>query len=494
MTMQLTDYLELVRTYWRAILAITLVGIGAAAGLSAVMQPAYEATARGFVSYGTVSDPSKAEASDTVAKSRAKSYVQLATTRATAEDVIRRLGLTESPGQLVDRISAEQPVDTVLVEVTAQAATPSGAKTLADTWITALQGQVTAVENPQQFENAETLRLIPVEAADMPTRPVSPRTTMYLALGALLGLGSGLAYALARRRSDRRLRTTSAISESFFVPVVGGVPSSPALGRSAVEAMSLMTTRSDARSSRGLAADSFRRLRTHLQFADVGRPPAIVVVTAPQALCGTSTVATNLAIAMAAAGQAVVLVDANLRHPTIMEALGLTGGDGLAEVLTGEVPVGAVLQRVEQYPSLQVLGAGTPPPLATELVNSSAMGSLLQVLSRDATVLIDAPPLLPLPDAALLSRMASGALLVVSADRTTSDELGAALARLEHVGSRALGIVLNHAGVDDLDGAWGSGAGRGDRSRHRQGVSEDETRMGAEPAQPAWHPHDPRRP
>ncbi|MDF2144478.1 polysaccharide biosynthesis tyrosine autokinase [Knoellia sp. p5-6-4] len=493
--MELTDYLRLVRTYWRAILGITLVAIAAAAVLSAVMPPAYEATARGFVSYGTVSDPSKAEASDTVSKSRAKSYVQLATSRAIAEDVIRRLRLRESPGELVARITAEQPVDTVLVEVTARAATPSGAKTLADTWITALQGKVAAVENPQQFENAETLRLIPVEEADLPTRPVSPRTTLYLSLAALLGLGSGLAYALARRRSDHRLRTTSAISESSSVPVVGGVPSSPALGRSAVEVMALMRTRSDARSSQGLAADSFRRLRTHLQFADGGQPPAIVVVTAPQTLYGTSTVATNLAIAMAAAGQAVVLVDANLRHPTTMATLGLADGDGLAEVLTGEVPVGAVLQRVEQYPSLQVLGAGTSPLLATELVDSAAMHSLLQLLSRDATVLVDAPPLLQLPDAALLSRMASGALLVVSADRTTSDELGATLARLEHVGARALGIVLNHAGADDLNGDWGSGAGRSDRnSGHRRGVSEDGTRVGREPVRPAWHSHHPRRP
>src|SRR5690606_35786814 len=128
----------------------------------------------------------------------AANYVKLATSRATAEAAADELGLDVSPSSLAGRISVEQPADTVLLEITARASTPRAAQQLADAWVEALADQVREIEDPQGRERAGTPQVRPIEAAELPSAPVSPDPIRNLAIGLALGLLLAFAYAMLR--------------------------------------------------------------------------------------------------------------------------------------------------------------------------------------------------------------------------------------------------------------------------------------------------------
>jgi capsular exopolysaccharide synthesis family protein len=167
------------------------------------------------------------------------------------------------------------------------------------------------------------------------------------------------------------------------------------------------------------------------------------VVTSPQPNDGKSTIAANLAAAIGLSGQPVVLVDGDLRRPTVAESFGLVQGAGLTDVLAGQADVHDLLQRAGGHPNLQVLASGSIPPNPSELMGSKSMRTLLHKLSESAIVIIDAPPLLPVTDAAVLTAITDGAFVVISSGKTLDTELAAALGHLQTVNGRALGIILN---------------------------------------------------
>ena len=209
---------------------------------------------------------------DQLAKSRATSYVDIAKSRATAQAVIDDLRLYASPASLVGAISVTQPRDTVLLKVTANAGTPQEAQRLADAWVRALAPQVQAIENPEGVEQAGVPQVLPIEAAALPTAPISPRRTLNLALGALLGLMLGLGYALLRHTIDRKLRTKEDIQARFGVSVVGSIPVADALAHDPTGRRASPSTPKDGPGAFGPAAEAFRKLRTNLMFMDVDNP------------------------------------------------------------------------------------------------------------------------------------------------------------------------------------------------------------------------------
>ena len=193
--MELTDYLRVLRAYWRGVAAFVLLGVAVAAAVSLVQPKVYQADASGFVSAGTTSSAGEASVGDSLAKSRAASYVDLAKSRATAQTVISDLGLDGAPASLIGAVSVSQPLDTVLIKISARAVTPRSAQQLADAWVQALKQQVDQVENPSG-SSTQALRIVPIESAALPSSPVSPNTTRNIGLGFVGGLLLGTAYAV----------------------------------------------------------------------------------------------------------------------------------------------------------------------------------------------------------------------------------------------------------------------------------------------------------
>ena len=264
----------------------------------------------------------------------------------------------------------------------------------------------------------------------------------------LLGLVLGVGYAVVRVTLEGRLRTPDSLEQRFGVPVVGVVPSSDRLGHTAIHGVGVT------RESRGehgdSAGDAFATMCANLDSVDA--PSRVLVVTSAEPRDGRSTVAAHLAVATALTGQRVVLVDADLRQPTIAARFGLVEGVGLTDVLARRVEVGEVLQPTAVHDDLHVLAGGSATVHPGELLASDAMRSLLSDLAEQAYVVLDAPPLLPAPGAgtstgaAELVARADGALVVLSAGDTRDRELDAALRRLHAVRGRALGLVVNRVG------------------------------------------------
>jgi len=198
-------------------------------------------------------------------------------------------------------------------------------------------------------------------------------------------------------------------------------------------------------------AESYKRLRTNLQFLGLEEGHRAIVVTSTMSNEGKTTTAINVAFAMATAGERVLLIDADLRRPRIATHFGLEGGAGLTTVLIGQASLDEVVQT-HGVSGLDVLASGPIPPNPSELLGFAAMKDLLDEASRRYDVVIlDTPPLLPVTDAAILSHVTSGALVVVGSHIVRRHELGAALKSLDDVDTRVLGLVLNKVQKVDED-------------------------------------------
>ncbi|MCX6399615.1 MAG: polysaccharide biosynthesis tyrosine autokinase [Propionibacteriales bacterium] len=440
--MELQDYLRALRTHWLGVVAIiVLVGLGAMA-YTVTQEKVYAANATGFVGTGATENPALGSVNDQLAKSRATSYVDIATSRATAQQVINDLGLQTSPASLVGRVAVEQLVDTVLIKITVKAGTPEDALQLADAWVAALADQVALIESPDGPPADGTPRVVPVESAALPTSPVSPNPSRNGIIALALGLLLGVAYAVVRQQLDRRLRGNDNIERRTGQSVVGTIPAAMILEHERGLAGGLAVR--GARTVTSPAAEAFRKLRTNLTYMRVDDPVRSIVVTSARPGDGKSTVAANLAAALDSSGAAVVLVDGDLRRPSAAAAFGLDStGAGLTSVLAGLVPLEEAMQRPEGYRNLRILPAGPPAPIPSELLGSHAMRTLLQQLRGEGYVIVDAPPLLPVTDAAVLSVAVDGALLVISDGRTLDTDVQQCIDSIHAVNSEVLGLVVN---------------------------------------------------
>ncbi|MDV8147008.1 polysaccharide biosynthesis tyrosine autokinase [Arthrobacter sp. B10-11] len=461
--LDLADYLRVVRVYWKAIVAFTLLATLTAFGWTVLQPKIYSSDSSGIVVTPGSDNVSLSLAGDSLAKAKVKNYESVAKSRLVADRVIANLGLQTTADALLGTISVKVPLDTAEIRVTAQSPDPATAQRVADAWVNGLAAQVEAIETATPdagtspdaatapVATASAVRILPLGKAVLPTSPVSPNVKLTLALGALIGLALGVAYALVRRHLDRRIRNAAEIERLFEVPVIGTLPVDHRLDEKSTILDAGAGSGAQLHDAGGAMAEALRELRTNLSFLDVDQPPRIIVVTSSLQAEGKSTVTANLAVTMAAAGENVVVVDGDLRRPTLVDVFNLVPGVGVTDVLTGTAELEDVLQPWGALPNLSVLGSGRIPPNPSELLGSKAMRNMLNALAENATVLIDAPPLLPVTDAAVLSRAADGAILVIRTGKTTQEQLGQSLGNLDKVKGRILGAVLNYVPTKGTD-------------------------------------------
>ena len=295
------------------------------------------------------------------------------------------------------------------------------------------------------------------------------------------------------------MKSSEEVEKKFGTPVIGMIPRSSSMRQGDGRELALAVTGSLS-ASNASTAEGFRKLRTNLAYMDVDHPPRVIVVTSPKQSDGKSTVAANLAAAIAIGGQTVTLIDGDLRRPTVADSLAIVDGAGLTDVLVGRVTPDDVIQNHPDVPGLRVLASGAIPPNPSELLGSKAMQTLVSDLARDAMVIIDAPPLLPVTDAAVLTRSADGAIVVVSHNGTLDTELAAALANIAAVHGRTLGIVFNRIRRSASSGFYGDYyryeykpdngrrklKGRAAGEERRQGRQQEQ--QGQQEPQPQRHP------
>ena len=430
--MELREYIRILRRSWILILLALLLGIGAAAGYSLVQTPEYRASAKVFVSTqsaGTVSDLSQG---NSFTQQAVKSYADVVSTPVVLEPVIAQLGLDETAESLAPRVSASAAADTVIIEIAAQDQQAETAAVIANA-VAKSFSDVVAQLVPEDTGGQPQVKITTLQEARIPASPVSPRVPLNLALGALVGLALGIAVSVLRSTLDTRIRGERDLRLVTDAPVLGGIAFDPKAKERP------LIVQSDPRSPR---AESFRSLRTNLQFLDFGGRARSFVITSAVESEGKSTTTANLAIALSDAGARVAVIDADLRRPKLASYLGLEGAVGLTDVLIGRAKLTDVLQPWGNR-NMFVLPAGQIPPNPSELLGSRTMVTLLKDLEAEFdTVLIDAPPLLPVTDSAVLSKSAGGAILVVSSGRAHRGQVHAAIESLNSVGAEVLGVVL----------------------------------------------------
>lgn len=388
-------------------------------------------------------DLGSALAGNSLATSRVTTYVELGGSRSVAQRVIDELGLSTSTQALVGQVSVTNPLNTVSLHVSARAESPEEARDVAEAWVRAMVAEVNLLETGDAA-TASTVFLHPIDQARLPSSPSSPNVRLALAIAGLMGLLLAIGYAVLRYALDRRIRSADGVESETGIAVVGTIPEEKSF--TAETRLIPFDGGISSSSSNGhlfAVAEAMRELRTNVQFMDVDNPPRVIVVTSPLPGDGKSTTSSNLAIALASSGQHVVLIDGDLRRPMISSVFGLVEGAGITDVLAGRAEVIDVAQRIGAGGNLLVIGAGKIPPNPSEVLGSQRMRELLSSLAQQAIVIIDAPPLIPVTDAAVLSHSADGAILVATVGKTTFEVLGKALANLERAGARALGVVLN---------------------------------------------------
>jgi len=429
---ELHDYLDVLRRRWITVTIVALITIAAAAAATLAMTPKYTATTRLFFAVEGSKTATDLAQGSSFAEKQIASYAQVATSPLVLDPVIDRLSLEVSSTELANVVTATNPPQTVILQVSAVDPDPELAAAIANAVGDEL-AKAAAHLSPKR-ENDDAVKVTPLAPALVPASPSSPNVPRNLALGALLGLLLGLGVALLRHVLDTRVRSEQDVRTVSDRPLLGTigyddkVPDHPLILRD--EPMSG-------------AAEAIRRLRTNLQFTDVGDRPRSIVITSSIPGEGKSTTSLNLAVALADAGSRVILIDADLRRPSVASSLGLEGQVGLTTVLIGRAEVEDVVQRWENT-SLDVLPSGRIPPNPSELLGSKAMEHLLeQLTTRYDVVLLDTPPLLPVTDAAVLGKLAGGALIIVGADRVHRPQLRESLEALMTAGVHIHGVVLN---------------------------------------------------
>ncbi|WP_295844821.1 polysaccharide biosynthesis tyrosine autokinase [uncultured Microbacterium sp.] len=453
--MELSDYIRVLRKNWLVILALTVLGLGAATAYTLTRTPTYESSSTIFVSTQGGSTTAELQQGSSFTQARINTYVGLVTTPAVLNPVINSLGLATTAEILSTEVKATAALNSTLINVTVSNSSAAEASDVANAIADSLATVVPQLE-PAVDGGSSPVRLTRVTDAQPALNPTSPNVTLNLLLGTLIGLALGVGVAVLRTTLDNRVRTPRDAEQITNAPAIGAI----AYDTKARERP--LIVHADPLSPR---AESFRALRTNLQFLDMGGRSSFVVTSSIPSE-GKSTTTINLAIALADAGKRVALLDTDLRKPKVAEYLSIEGGAGLTDVLIGRAKVNEVMLPWGGR-SLYVLPAGKIPPNPSELLGSQQMTVLLEMLERDFdVVLCDAPPLLPVTDAAILARATSGALMVVSAGKATKHQLTGATEALNTVGAKLAGFILSMVptrGPDSYYSGYGYGYGYGYR-------------------------------
>ncbi len=504
-SIDLRQYLALFRQWWWLVVLVMALAGGAAYGVSSQMTPTYRASTTLLINQAP---SSQATDYTTIVTSEriASTYAEMLTTRPVLEETLARMGVNLSPGQIAGMISVSPVRDTQLMRVSVTGPDPQFDAALANTLVAtfseyvmdtqsqrfaaslqSLKAQIDDMElqmsqtqksidaslDPDEKDRLETRldqykqihssllmsyesvrmtqaqtssSLVQIESAVVPGYPIGPKTMQNALLAAVVGGMLAVGGILAFDALDDTIKTPEEITRRLKLPVMGAIErfEDPEDGR--------LITRSQPRSP---VAESFRGLRTNVQYASVDRPLRTLLVTSPAPAEGKTTVISNLAAVMAQGGRQVTVVDADLHRPRMHTVFNIHQRPGLSTLFIDEVKLhlngsrqGCGIER------LGVLASGELPPNPSELLGSNRMRLILTaLLEQSERVLIDTPPVLSVTDAVVLAPLVDGVLVVVRPGQTKMAALKTTVEQLRYVGGNVVGVVLN--GIDYRSARYG---------------------------------------
>jgi succinoglycan biosynthesis transport protein ExoP len=430
------------RRRWIALAAFVAVLLGVGV-VTASLPKVYETTAYMLV------NPAKAGSSDfeqtQISQALVTTYAELVKAQNVADEVGRRLGGSYD-GDPSDAISVEGVPESQLLTITGEANDPRVAQQLTNAYTEVFQERIRDLARADAAGGRATI----AEPATLPSAPVRPRPKLYLAIGAVLAALAAIGVALLAQRLDQRLHIADGATEVLGLPIIGRVPYGTG---GSVERLLAGEAAGD-RESRA-AAEAFRLLLANLTFANMGERPRTVAVVSSDEQEGKSTTALSLGRAAGELATQTLLVEADLRRPSLSaKAGGWVGGSvGFSSLLVHRSSLGEATWSLPGA-SVDLLPAGPLPPNPAALLGSPALREFDEdAKERYNLVVYDTPPLSVSADASLVAAITDGVLLVVDARRTRRRPAAQAVDQLRRAHANILGVVVNR--VDSAQ--YGSG-------------------------------------
>jgi polysaccharide biosynthesis transport protein len=495
--------IAIVRTWLPLLILCVILAGGAAFAISTALPKTYEAKATLIVGQ-SLSAASPDYNQLLVSQRLSTTYAAVATTRPILDAVIAGLDLPVTSDELAKRVRADAALDSTLLTITAQDTDPARAAAIAnamaeqliaaspalqgrqaefqasiDSDLKATQAQIAATQaeaetlsgltnrTAKQDADLQTLegRLVSlrstyatllsyasgnetnllsvVEPAVAPPAPVSPRPLLNALLAAVLGLLVVGGIAFGAEYLDDSIKSAEEVQEVTGLSTLGTIARMKG-GRNRSEIYRLAVLLYP----RSAVTETYRTLRANIEFASVDAPLRTLLVTSSIPGEGKTVTAANLAVVFAQAGRRVLLVDVDMRKPGVHIIFDLPNAHGLSSLLrSDEATLDAVTQPTEE-PSLRILTTGPLPPNPAELIGSQRMRAVLDRIEQAFDfVIFDSPPLQAVTDAAILSSLLDGTLLVIDAGRSHRRPVGLARETLARAGAHTLGVVLNRVPV-----------------------------------------------
>ena len=298
-----------------------------------------------------------------------------------------------------------------------------------------------------------------VDVARVPTAPIEPNIPRNLLFAFMLGLTSGVGLAFLLEGLDNTVRTTEQAQMISGLPPLGMIPMGSRSAREGADSKRLVIATSKEAVElvtqvrpQSQMAESYRALRTSLLLSNLGAPPKVIMITSALPQEGKTTTSINCAVVLAQKGIRVLLIDADLRRPSIHKTLGMGPRSGLSNVLTGSATLQQTITRSPVLPNLFILPAGTPPPNPAELLASANMRDVLEELRGQYDhIVVDTPPTLSVTDAVVLSPRADAIVLVIRSGQTTKQALRRSRDVLLQVNAKVSGVLLNAVDLTSPD-------------------------------------------
>ena len=494
--MEIAEYIALLRRWlWLMVLGALVAG-SAAYFWNQSQEPVYRATAILLITEGTANDRTSIQLSEELAQS----YIKRLTNYEMLQQVITNLGADLSPESLGGRVMVTRINDSQLISLSVELTDPALAAALANEIpavfaarnmtqqlarfadsktnlageLTRIQEELTTAEAAlTQAENAaasqteidrltdnavrvresyarllqsyEDLRIAEAsslnnilidEHARTPTVPISPRVWSNTILATVVGgiLMAGIAFMV--EYLDDTVKDPEMIEQELGLSTMGFIPK---FAYKDIRETLIMATQ-----PRSPIAEAYRQIRTNIQYIGINRELKKLLITSSNASEGKTVTAANIAIALAQAGNRVILVDTDMRRPNLHRLFGVSNSCGITNVLLEIKEETTACLQITTIPNLRLLTSGPLPPNPAELLGSSRMAEVIEWLAGQADfVVFDSPPILAVTDSVLLSQMVDATLLVAHAGKTAFQALAVASKRILDVDGHLAGVLLN---------------------------------------------------
>ena len=459
--MEIRDYLRMLRRGWPAVVLVTILFVGIAAGYLALAPKRYDATTVLFVSAANPKSINDLQQGAQFSGTAAITYAEIIDSVTVLGPVSELLRPQMKVDDLAAMVKSTVRPETTLIDITVSGTDRRRVATIANT--VGLSATRVIPELEATSSGRGLVRIQQIRWAVEPTRAASPNAKRTIALGFVVGLFVGLAVTIVAQTLDNRIRHVEEVRQLADVPLLAALPRLKRSERRGLVVRDRPTSE---------AGEAFRTLRTNIGFLG-SEDRSSLLITAVAGDREGAQVPVNLAWTLAQTGQQILLVDLDLRRSTVGDMLGMQPGTGMSDVLAGKHSLVDVIRPTE-HRYLSVVLSGTAQPSPSELLSAPSMSDVLTWMERHYDhVILHAPPLLSYTDAAVVSGAVGGTLITVAAGSTQGQQLTTALIALANVRVKPVGLVLTQVHSSSMG-----------QAKVRSGVTRTRPRPGRSLTQP----------